>query len=63
MLYLQVFADHASSQKPIAFPRKWIDDQKTRKSYFGATRTVYFGTSIKGIYKGISLISSGLVAR
>ncbi|CAN8316674.1 unnamed protein product [Cochlearia groenlandica] len=42
----EVFADHDSSLTPIDVPREWLWDL-TR-------RTVYFGTSIPSIFKGLS---------
>ncbi|CAE6033005.1 unnamed protein product [Arabidopsis arenosa] len=42
----EVFADHASSLNPIDVPREWIWDLPRR--------TVYFGTSIPTIFKGLS---------
>ncbi|EFH57709.1 hypothetical protein ARALYDRAFT_482629 [Arabidopsis lyrata subsp. lyrata] len=41
----EVFADHASSLNPIDVPREWIWDLPRR--------TVYFGTSIPTIFKGL----------
>lgn len=42
----EVFADHESSLTPIDVPRDWLWDL--------ARRTVYFGTSIPSIFKGLS---------
>ncbi|XP_015898699.3 DNA glycosylase/AP lyase ROS1 [Ziziphus jujuba] len=42
----EVFADHASSLNPIDVPRAWIWNLHRR--------TVYFGTSIPTIFKGLS---------
>ncbi|XP_022549366.2 transcriptional activator DEMETER [Brassica napus] len=42
----EVFADHESSLKPIDVPRDWIWDLPRR--------TVYFGTSVTSIFKGMS---------
>nr|ALA55996.1 DNA demethylase [Lonicera japonica] len=42
----EVFADHESSLKPIDVPRAWIWNLPRR--------TVYFGTSIPTIFKGLS---------
>ncbi|OWM82496.1 hypothetical protein CDL15_Pgr002071 [Punica granatum] len=44
--YFQVFADHESSLHPIDVPRDWL--WKLQR------RTVYFGTSIPAIFKGLS---------
>ncbi|XP_010516874.1 PREDICTED: protein ROS1-like isoform X2 [Camelina sativa] len=41
----EVFADHASSLDPIDVPREWLWDLHRR--------TVYFGTSIPTIFKGL----------
>ncbi|CAA7060915.1 unnamed protein product [Microthlaspi erraticum] len=41
----EVFADHASSLTPIDVPRQWVWDLHRR--------TVYFGTSIPTIFKGL----------
>ncbi|CAA7060914.1 unnamed protein product [Microthlaspi erraticum] len=41
----EVFADHASSLVPIDVPREWVWDLHRR--------TVYFGTSIPTIFKGL----------
>ncbi|EOA28463.1 hypothetical protein CARUB_v10024677mg [Capsella rubella] len=41
----EVFADHASSLNPIDVPRDWI--------WYLPKRTVYFGTSIPSIFKGL----------
>jgi hypothetical protein len=46
---LQVFADHDSSRNPVDVPRDWIWDLPKR--------TVYFGTSVPSIFKGISIIN------
>jgi hypothetical protein len=43
---MQVFADHYSSQNPIDVPRSWIWDLPRR--------TVYFGTSVPTIFRGIA---------
>jgi hypothetical protein len=43
---MQVFADHCSSQNPIDVPRSWIWDLPRR--------TVYFGTSVPTIFRGIA---------
>ncbi|KAJ1418870.1 Permuted single zf-CXXC unit [Sesbania bispinosa] len=42
----EVFADHDSSLNPISVPRSWIWNLNRR--------TVYFGTSIPSIFKGLS---------
>ncbi|XP_058770106.1 transcriptional activator DEMETER [Vicia villosa] len=42
----ELFADHASSIKPIDIPRAWIWNLPRR--------TVYFGTSVSSIFKGLS---------
>ncbi|OVA04643.1 HhH-GPD domain [Macleaya cordata] len=42
----EVFADHASSQCPITVPRAWIWNLPRR--------TVFFGTSVISIFKGLS---------
>lgn len=42
----ELFADHASSVKPIDIPREWIWNLPRR--------TVYFGTSVSSIFKGLS---------
>ncbi|XP_054811125.1 transcriptional activator DEMETER [Prosopis cineraria] len=42
----EVFADHATSIQPIAVPREWIWNLPRR--------TVYFGTSVSSIFKGLS---------
>ncbi|KAJ0972869.1 hypothetical protein J5N97_020828 [Dioscorea zingiberensis] len=42
----EVFADHASSHNPINVPREWIWNLPRR--------TVYFGTSIPSIFRGLS---------
>ncbi|XP_013729421.2 transcriptional activator DEMETER-like [Brassica napus] len=42
----EVFADHESSLEPIDVPRDWIWDLPRR--------TVYFGTSVTSIFKGMS---------
>ncbi|KAH0640940.1 hypothetical protein KY285_037526 [Solanum tuberosum] len=42
----EVFADHESSLKPIDVPRNWLWDLPRR--------TVYFGTSIPSIFKGLT---------
>ncbi|XP_057498222.1 DNA glycosylase/AP lyase ROS1-like [Actinidia eriantha] len=42
----EVFADHESSLKPIEIPRAWIWNLPRR--------TVYFGTSIQTIFRGLS---------
>lgn len=42
----EMFADHASSLKPIDVPRAWIWNLPRR--------TVYFGTSVSTIFKGLS---------
>nr|XP_043614167.1 DNA glycosylase/AP lyase ROS1-like [Erigeron canadensis] len=42
----EVFADHASSLNPIAVPRSWLWNLPRR--------TVYFGTSIPTIFKGMT---------
>ncbi|KAE8702557.1 Protein ROS1 [Hibiscus syriacus] len=44
--YLTVFADHESSLNPINVPREWIWNLPRR--------TVYFGTSVSSIFKGLS---------
>lgn len=43
--HMQVFADHDSSLDPIAVPRSWLWNLPRR--------TVYFGTSIPTIFRGI----------
>ena len=43
---MQVFADHDSSRNPIDVPREWIWNLPRR--------TVYFGTSVPTIFKGIN---------
>lgn len=43
---MQVFADHYSSQNPMDVPRSWIWDLPRR--------TVYFGTSVPTIFRGIA---------
>ncbi|KAL4182465.1 hypothetical protein AMTRI_Chr11g150220 [Amborella trichopoda] len=43
----EVFADHESSLNPIAVPRSWIWNLPRR--------TVYFGTSIPTIFRGLTL--------
>lgn len=40
-----MFADHASSLNPIDVPREWL--------WYLRKRTVYFGTSIPTIFRGI----------
>ncbi|KAL4560400.1 hypothetical protein LXL04_032551 [Taraxacum kok-saghyz] len=42
----EMFADHASSLKPIDVPRSWIWNLPRR--------TVYFGTSVSTIFKGLT---------
>jgi hypothetical protein len=42
----ELFADHESSLKPIDVPRDWIWDLPRR--------TVYFGTSVTSIFRGLS---------
>ncbi|KAJ9545621.1 hypothetical protein OSB04_025328 [Centaurea solstitialis] len=42
----EMFADHASSLNPIAVPRAWIWNLPRR--------TVYFGTSVSTIFKGLT---------
>ncbi|XP_074558371.1 protein ROS1A-like isoform X2 [Curcuma longa] len=42
----EVFADHETSQKPIDVPRDWIWNLPRR--------TVYFGTSVPSIFKGLT---------
>ncbi|XP_020394123.1 protein ROS1A isoform X8 [Zea mays] len=42
----EVFADHCSSQNPIDVPRSWIWDLPRR--------TVYFGTSVPTIFRGLT---------
>ncbi|KAE9619272.1 putative demeter, domain-containing protein [Lupinus albus] len=42
----ELFADHASSVQPIDIPRAWIWNLPRR--------TVYFGTSVSSIFKGLS---------
>ncbi|CAL5021913.1 unnamed protein product [Urochloa decumbens] len=42
----EVFADHYSSQNPIDVPRSWIWDLPRR--------TVYFGTSVPSIFRGLT---------
>lgn len=42
----ELFADHDSSLKPIDVPREWIWDLPRR--------TVYFGTSVTSIFRGMS---------
>ncbi|KAK6933517.1 Demeter, RRM-fold domain, partial [Dillenia turbinata] len=42
----EVFADHESSLKPIEVPREWLWNLPRR--------TVYFGTSVSTIFKGLS---------
>ncbi|KAJ1263278.1 hypothetical protein BS78_09G171100 [Paspalum vaginatum] len=42
----EVFADHYSSQNPIDVPRSWIWDLPRR--------TVYFGTSVPTIFRGLT---------
>ncbi|KAL3532045.1 hypothetical protein ACH5RR_005566 [Cinchona calisaya] len=42
----EVFADHASSLNPIDVPRDWLWNLRRR--------TVYFGTSVPSIFKGLS---------
>ncbi|XP_061352175.1 DNA glycosylase/AP lyase ROS1-like [Gastrolobium bilobum] len=42
----ELFADHASSIQPIDIPRAWIWNLPRR--------TVYFGTSVSSIFKGLS---------
>ncbi|KAK9740189.1 hypothetical protein RND81_03G017600 [Saponaria officinalis] len=42
----EVFADHDSSLNPIAVPRSWLWNLPRR--------TVYFGTSIPTIFKGLN---------
>ncbi|XP_008803804.3 protein ROS1A-like [Phoenix dactylifera] len=42
----EVFADHQSSYSPIHVPRKWIWNLPRR--------TVYFGTSVPSIFKGLT---------
>ncbi|XP_015941185.1 transcriptional activator DEMETER isoform X1 [Arachis duranensis] len=42
----ELFADHASSIQPIEIPRAWIWNLPRR--------TVYFGTSVSSIFKGLS---------
>ena len=51
-ILMQVFADHDSSRNPIDVPRDWIWNLQRR--------TVYFGTSIPSIFKGITMITSHL---
>jgi hypothetical protein len=42
----EVFADHDSSRNPVDVPRRWIWDLPKR--------TVYFGTSVPSIFKGLT---------
>ncbi|XLU82936.1 hypothetical protein S245_006356 [Arachis hypogaea] len=42
----EVFADHESSKNPISVPRSWIWNLNRR--------TVYFGTSVTSIFKGLT---------
>lgn len=42
----QVFADHDSSLDPVSVPRSWIWNLNRR--------TVYFGTSVTSIFKGLT---------
>ncbi|MED6122721.1 hypothetical protein PIB30_042507 [Stylosanthes scabra] len=42
----EVFADHESSMNPISVPRRWIWNLNRR--------TVYFGTAVSSIFKGLS---------
>lgn len=42
----EVFADHDSSRNPVDVPRRWIWDLPRR--------TVYFGTSVPSIFKGLT---------
>lgn len=53
--YLQVFSDHESSLTPIDVPRQWLWNLPRR--------TVYFGTSIPTIFKGIRARNSLLTKR
>jgi hypothetical protein len=48
-IILKVFADHDSSRNPVDVPRRWIWDLPKR--------TVYFGTSVPSIFKGVSIIN------